>query len=125
MLVGRSGVGKSDLTLRLLDRGFQLVADDRVDVEDGMARAPATLAGLLEIRGLGLLRFPFLAAARLRLVAQLGTDADRLPMPMRFAPLDLPQVSLDAMQASAAQRIALALDLALGIQTQPVGAFAP
>ena len=125
LLVGRSGVGKSDLTLRLLDRGFELVADDRVDVEDGMARPPAALAGLLEVRGLGLLRLPYLAVAQLRLVAQLGVKADRLPLPSRFAPLDLPQISLDAMLASAAQRIALALDLALGIRVQPVGAFAP
>ncbi len=125
LLVGGSGVGKSDLTLRLLDCGFQLVADDRVDVEDGMARAPAALAGLLEVRGLGLLRLPFLAIAKLRLVAQLGVMPDRLPVPARFAPLDLPQISLDAMLASAAQRIALALDFAIGIRTQPVGAFAP
>ncbi len=125
LLVGGSGVGKSDLTLRLLNCGFQLVADDRVDVEDGMARAPAALAGLLEVRGLGLLRLPFLAIAKLRLVAQLGVMPDRLPVPARFAPLDLPQISLDAMLASAAQRIALALDFAIGIRTQPVGAFAP
>jgi len=125
LLLGGSGVGKSDLALRLLDRGFELVADDRVDVTDGIASAPRALAGLLELRGLGLLRFPYLAAARLRLVAQLGTTPDRLPMPARFAPLDLPQISLDGMRASAAQRIALALDIALGIQTQPVGAFAP
>ena len=124
LLVGGSGVGKSDLALRLLDRGFQLVADDRVDVEDGVARAPAALAGLIEVRGLGLLRLPYLAMARLRLVAQLGGDTDRLPLSSRFAPLDLPQINLDGMRASAAQRIALALDLALGIHTQPVGAFA-
>jgi len=124
LLLGGSGVGKSDLTLRLLDRGFELVADDRVDVVDGVASAPQALAGLLELRGLGLLRLPFLAAARLRLVAQLGTEVDRLPPPQRFAPLDLPQITLDAMLASAAQRIAIALDLALGVQTQPVGAFA-
>ena len=125
LLLGGSGVGKSDLVLRLLDRGFELVADDRVDVTDGMASAPPALAGLLELRGLGLLRLPFLAAARLYLVAQLGGAVDRLPPASRFAPLDLPQISLDAMLASAAQRIGLALDLALGIRTQPVGAFAP
>ncbi|MBC7637135.1 MAG: hypothetical protein H7251_16210 [Acetobacteraceae bacterium] len=124
LLLGGSGVGKSDLTLRLLDRGFELVADDRVDVTDGMASAPQALAGLLELRGLGLLRLPFLADARLYLVAQLGGAADRLPLPSRFAALDLPQIALDGMLASAAQRIGLALDLALGIGTQPVGAFA-
>jgi HPr kinase/phosphorylase len=125
LLLGPAGAGKSDLTLRLLDRGFQLVADDRVDVADGVASAPTLLAGLLEIRGLGLLRFSYLPAVRLRLVAQLGGDPDRLPLPALFTPLSLPQISLDAMLASAAYRVALALDLAQGIQTQPIGAFAP
>jgi HPr kinase/phosphorylase len=125
LLLGPAGAGKSDLTLRLLDRGFQLVADDRVDVADGVASAPTLLAGLLEIRGLGLLRFSYLPAVRLRLVAQLGGGPDRLPLPALFTPLSLPQISLDAMLASAAYRVALALDLAQGIQTQPVGAFAP
>ena len=45
LLLGPSGSGKSDLLLRLLDRGFALVADDRVDLQSGMASAPATLAG--------------------------------------------------------------------------------
>ena len=52
LLLGPSGSGKSDLALRLLDRGFLLVADDQVLIEDGVARAPPPLAGLLELRGL-------------------------------------------------------------------------
>ena len=124
LLLGGSGVGKSDLTLRLLDRGFELVAEDRVAGTAGMASAPPGLAGLLQLRGLGLLQLPFPTAARLHMVAQLGGASDRLPLPSRFAPLDLPQISLDAMLAPAVQRIGIALDLALGIRTQPVGAFA-
>ena len=48
LLLGPPGSGKSDLVLRLLDRGFTLVADDRVVIEDGHASAPAALAGLLQ-----------------------------------------------------------------------------
>ena len=61
LVLGPAGSGKSDLVLRLLDRGFDLVADDRVEIEHGMARAPASLAGLIEVRGLGLLRLPYRA----------------------------------------------------------------
>ena len=65
LLLGSAGAGKSDLALRLLDHGFLLVADDRVDIEAGRARAPAALAGLLEVRGLGIFRLPFRTDVRL------------------------------------------------------------
>src|SRR6516162_9304950 len=65
LLLGPPGSGKSDLALRLLDCGFMLVADDRVEVEGGVARPPPALAGLLEVRGLGILRLPYLQSARL------------------------------------------------------------
>jgi HPr kinase/phosphorylase len=124
LLLGPSGVGKSDLLLRLLDHGFMLVADDRVEIEDGMARPAAGLAGLLEVRGLGILRLPHLAPVRLRLVVALGEQGARLPEPARHASLDLPQISLDPTAASAAARVALALACACGGVTQHAGAFA-
>jgi HPr kinase/phosphorylase len=126
LLFGPPGVGKSDLTLRLIDRGFLLVADDRVEIEDGLARSPAPLAGLIEVRGLGLLRLPHCAQARRALAVQLSTEAtERLPSPQRHAELDLPLLRLDPRPASAAQRVELALDCALGRLAQPVGAFSP
>jgi len=83
LLLGAPGAGKSDMVLRLLDHGFMLVADDRVEIADGLARAPAGLAGLLEVRGLGLLRLPYAAPARLRLAVMLGPAPERLPEPAR------------------------------------------
>ncbi|MBU6498144.1 MAG: HPr kinase/phosphatase C-terminal domain-containing protein [Rhodospirillales bacterium] len=124
LLVGPSGSGKSDLALRMLDRGFALVADDRVEIEGGMARAPAALAGLLEVRGLGILRLPHLAEARLALAVELGGEVARLPAPGRHVATGLPLIRLDPAPASAAQRVALALDCALGRLAQPAGAFA-
>ncbi len=56
LLLGPPGAGKSDLAMRLLARGFQLVADDQVAIQDGIARPAPALAGLLEVRGLGILR---------------------------------------------------------------------
>ena len=123
LLLGPPGSGKSDLVLRLMDRGFMLVADDRVDIDNGMARPPAALAGLLEVRGLGILRLPHLAEARLALAVELGSTC-RLPTPARHAALDLPLLTIDAAAASAAPRIALALDCALGRIVQLAGAFA-
>jgi HPr kinase/phosphorylase len=124
LLIGPSGSGKSDLALRLLDRGFALVADDRVDIDDGIASAPAALAGLLEVRGLGIVRLPFVRNARLALVAELGPSPQRLPVPDRHTGLGLPLIRLDGAAASAPERITLALDCALGRVSQVAGAFA-
>jgi HPr kinase/phosphorylase len=123
LLVGPPGSGKSDLVLRLLDRGFCLVADDRVEIEDGMARAPAALAGLLEIRGFGIVCLPHVAAARLALVVNLERG-ERLPLPQRHAATGLPLINLDPERAAAPQIVALALDCARGRARQQVGAFA-
>lgn len=124
ILLGPSGAGKSDLVLRLLDRGFALVADDRVDIVDGIARAPAALAGLLEVRGLGIIRMAYLEQAGLALAVELGQETDRMPEPRRHQMLGLPVVTVDARAASAAQRVELALNCALGRVVQTVGAFA-
>lgn len=124
LLLGSSGAGKSDLALRLVARGFVLVADDQVDVIDGFARAPTTLAGLLEVRGLGIVQLPHLADVKLSLVVTLNEPAERLPWPERHAELDLPLLRMNAFSASTPDRVALALDCALGHVTQHAGAFA-
>jgi HPr kinase/phosphorylase len=124
LVIGPPASGKSDLILRLLCRGFDLVADDQVDVTDGVASAPAALAGLLEARGLGILRLPFAGSARLALVVELGAPVERLPEPARHAGLDLPLLRLDGHAASAPDRVMLALDCAMGRVSQVAGAFA-
>lgn len=90
LLRGASGAGKSDLALRLIDElgrlgGAQLVADDRVDlrVEHGhvWAQAPAALAGLLEVRGLGIISVAYRPRAAVGLIVDLvaGKSVERLP----------------------------------------------
>lgn len=121
LLTGPSGAGKSDLALRLIGRGFTLVADDRVEIADGRASPPPPLAGLLEVRGFGIVRLSYLAAAPLRLVINLMPSMHRLPDPEWDAELDLPLVRVDPTLCSAPDRVALALDCALGRAEQIVG----
>lgn len=125
LVEGPPGSGKSDLVLRLIDRGFMLVADDAVVIENGFASPPPALAGLIEARGLGLLRLPYAAPVRLALAIELAGRPERLPAPLRHPRLGLPLWRLDPRGASAAQRVALALDCALGRISQQAGAFAP
>lgn len=94
VLRGPSGSGKSLLALDLLDhwalRGeaAQLVADDRLDIECGaeglVMHAPSTIAGLIELRGRGIVTRPFVASAAIRLVVDLVDDLERMPEPAQF-----------------------------------------
>ncbi len=121
LLIGPSGSGKSDLVLRLLDYGFQLVADDRVDLADQVARPPAALAGLLEVRGLGIVRLPYTNAVKVELVVELGLS-DRLPEPARRH--GLPMIRVDPARHAAPAVIAMALQCATGRRTLDAGALA-
>lgn len=126
LLLGPPGSGKSDLLLRLLARDFMLIADDQVIIADDLSvSAPAALAGLLEVRGLGLFHLPYLSRATLRLAIQLGPCVERLPAPRRHATLGVPEITLDAALPSAPERAALALAAACGEAAQLAGAFAP
>ena len=123
LIVGPPGAGKSDLALRLLGRGFVLVADDQVEIHEGRARPPAALAGLLEVRGLGIIRLGYASDIQLKVVIALTEQVDRLPEPERHESLDLPMLRVHAAGASAPDIVALALDCALGRIEQHSGAF--
>lgn len=117
LIGGPSGSGKSDLALRLLDRGFTLVSDDRTIVrKDGarlVASAPETITGKLEIRGLGIVEMATVQDVPLALVVELRSDIQRLPDDSRerlILGVGVPLISVDAMTASAASKVAVALD---------------
>lgn len=117
IITGPSGAGKSDLALRLIDRGFKLVSDDqtllRRDGDRLVASPPATIAGKLEIRGLGIVEMEFLGDLPVALLVELTSEIQRLPVdsPDRLLlGVKLPMVSVDALTASAAPKVAVALD---------------
>lgn len=113
LLLGPSGIGKSDLLLRLVDAGYDLVADDRVVLEGDQVSAPLALAGLIEVRGMGIARLSFVAKARAVLVVRLVRPEerpDRLPASQHDPVTGLPEIRLDPALPSAVARINLALD---------------
>ena len=122
LISGPSGSGKSDLALRLLDRGFSLVSDDQTIVKrDGdrlVATAPPTIAGKLEIRGIGIVEVERVSDVAVALIVELRNDIQRLPDDSRerlILGVSLPLISIDALTASAPSKVAIALDR-LGIQ---------
>jgi len=117
LISGPSGSGKSDLTLRLLDRGFTLVSDDRTIVRKQggrlIASAPETIKGKLEIRGVGIVEMDTASDMPVALVVELTSDIQRLPDDARerlILGAGIPLISVDAMTASAPSKVALALD---------------
>jgi serine kinase of HPr protein (carbohydrate metabolism regulator) len=117
LISGPSGSGKSDLTLRLLDRGFTLVSDDQTIVRrDGdrlVSSAPPTIKGKLEIRGIGIVDMDTVDDVPIALYVELTSEIVRLPDDRRERPVlgvNLPLISVDAQTASAASKVALALD---------------
>lgn len=118
LILGPSMSGKSDLALRLIDAGAVLIADDQVWIRhegDHLCAGPHDrLSGLINLRGIGIMRMPF-EEGRLDLTVDLGqsdTALDPLPEPATASwfGVDLPKISLDPAASSAVARIRLVLD---------------
>ncbi len=123
LLVGPPSSGKSDLALRLIDRGAVLIADDRVVLtragDDLIAAPPATITGLIEVRGVGLIAVPHVGGVRVALVVDLAAPPDRLPEAMMYTIEDvpIPVIALAAFEASAPLKVERALTaLGTGVQ---------
>lgn len=117
LLRGPSGAGKSDFALRLIDQGGRLVADDQTELrregDEIIMSAPATIAGQIEVRGLGIVAVPSVASAPLRLVVDLlpSGEIERMPLPRDcgFLGCTIPAVALAPFEASAPAKLRLAL----------------
>lgn len=115
MIEGPSGAGKSDLALRLIDRGAILVSDDYTFItptDEGLiASAPPTIAGQMEVRGLGIVDLPVMAAAPVALLISLAKVTDRMPEPASrlIAGRPVRMLALEPFAASAPIKVELAL----------------
>lgn len=116
LIEGRSGAGKSDLALRLIDRGARLVSDDyTLVVRKGqtlVASAPATIAGRIEVRGIGIVAMPHVDDIPVALLVDLAANVDRMPpedSKRRIAGVDVAVVALAGHEASAPIKLELAL----------------
>ena len=120
LLRGPSGAGKSDLALRLIDAGGRLVADDQVELRRQgkklIGGAPAKIAGLIEARGLGIVKLgrdQLVRRAEVVLLVDLAhpEPIERLPEPARESVLGvtLPLISLAPFEASSVAKLRLAL----------------
>lgn len=117
LLMGKSGSGKSDVALRLMSRGGMLVADDQVILseENGalIASVDPTIRGLIEIHGVGLVKFPVANNIPVRLAVNLVPleEVEHIPLPRSYETLGvkIPQICIFGFDASAPDKIYAAL----------------
>jgi serine kinase of HPr protein (carbohydrate metabolism regulator) len=120
LITGLSGSGKSDLALRLIDRGAALISDDYTLItrDDGVlnATAPANIKGKIEVRGIGIVTITVAESARVALIVRLGEDVPRMRGIDEYQTLigvEVPVFPLIAHEASAPLKVELALKAAL------------
>jgi serine kinase of HPr protein (carbohydrate metabolism regulator) len=116
LIGGRSGSGKSDLALRLIDRGGTLVSDDYTIVQrvNGrlLAKAPANIQGKMELRGIGILPFETVTDVPVGLFVDLNLEVVRLPeprQPVAIAGVRVPVIAVNALEPSAPAKVMVAL----------------
>lgn len=127
ILRGPSGSGKSDLALRLIDQGGMLIADDRVDlIHQGgsiIASSPQEISGLLEVRGVGIIRLACLASIAVGLVVDLvdSKDMQRLPetVSTQLYGIEIRYLELNAFESSTPAKIRLALGASRDAMVEP------
>ena len=115
LLLGKPGSGKSDLALRLIDRGAMLISDDQtLLVRQGqqlIARAPGMIRGKIELRGLGIVTMPYVEDVPVALIVRLGAEPMRMPerRQRRLAGVVVREIAFEAFHASTPIKIEWAL----------------
>jgi serine kinase of HPr protein (carbohydrate metabolism regulator) len=122
LISGPSGSGKSDLALRLIDRGATLVSDDYTELTPHggrlLASPPERIAGKIELRGIGIVERQWVSGVPVCLAVDLAAPVERLPEPeaRQIAGVALPLLRLSALEASAPIKVEAALHL-LGLDS--------
>ena len=118
LIGGRSGAGKSDLALRLIDRGAALISDDYTFVRrvrtQAIASAPERIAGKIEVRGVGIVTLDTVQEVPVALYVDLSGEPVRLPEGkdrIAVAGISIPSVALDGHHASAPLKVEQALKM--------------
>jgi serine kinase of HPr protein (carbohydrate metabolism regulator) len=119
LITGKPGAGKSDLALRLIDRGARLIADDytMVEARDGAlyATPPPTIAGRIEIRGIGIVDVEYAEEGPVALIVDLDAKPTRMPEDLagetRLCGIAVPTIALAAFEMSAPLKAEWALRL--------------
>lgn len=117
LIEGRSGSGKSDLSLRLIDRGAALVSDDYTLLRrrDGVLHAspPDAIAGRIEVRGIGIVEMPHVTEMPVAALFVIEQSPERLPtagQTRRIAGVEIPVFAVAALEPSAPIKVELVLD---------------
>ena len=121
LLRGPSGCGKSDLALRAFAAGASLVADDRVALTvrgaTVLASAPPPLFGLIEVRGIGIVKMAASDEVPIALVVDLDRPdhIERMPEPENcdLMGVSLPRFALAPFESAAVAKLRVALDVAV------------
>ncbi len=120
LILGKSGLGKSDLALRLIsNKNAILVSDDRTDIiiKDNKlyASSPDVIKGMLEVRGIGIINLPYMVSAEIKLVVNLVdniTKIDRYPEGRFYEKygIKVPMIDLYAFEVSAIDKVVIKLN---------------
>lgn len=121
LIRGPSGSGKSDLLLRLMGQGFDLVSDDYVIVENGYARPPERLGGLIAVRGLGIYKHPYRAMARLHFVVEPSEQRTRIMTRRLCVETNLPVITVEFVSSVCVSILQLAAAYFAGEVTEVAG----
>jgi len=117
LISGKSGMGKSSLALQLMDRGGLLVADDQTlisfEEKELVTRAPASIQGMMEVRGIGICTFPFQESSPLSLCVEICEEKtlERLPerLFIEYYGIQVPLLKLEKADPLGAIKVELRL----------------